>query len=221
MDKKLKNVRIIEDLPRQEKVSIDVLLPLLYEINLIEDETVKSFVKSLLLKASDFWSAPFVDESSSEIYEEEGTTLVNFTKLAVHYVRLIGACYDVSPLEMDMITAAALLQDITSISSDDEFFVYDPLHPYTVDSFFLHSVDMDIKYGGDDDPSCVFIDEDIVGGILRVIRCHMGKKSAIPETHPITYLDMALYVANNIASDVMIKVLNFSQEETEDEDVNG
>jgi len=46
----------------------------------------------------------------------------------------------------------------------------------------------------------LFMQEETIQSILRLVRCHLGPWSPIPETYPITYMDYIVHVADNIAS---------------------
>jgi len=48
----------------------------------------------------------------------------------------------------------------------------------------------------------LFISEENVQSILRLVRCHLGPWSPVPETYPITYMDYIVHLADNIASKV-------------------
>jgi hypothetical protein len=85
------------------------------------------------------------------------------------------------------------------IDGEDSFH-YDPMHPYTVGRLVKQCQEDDIKYASESQSSTVFLSEDIVQSILRLVRCHLGPWSPVPETIPITYMDMIVHMADNIAS---------------------
>jgi hypothetical protein len=58
----------------------------------------------------------------------------------------------------------------------------------------------DKEYGNDSQSSSLFISEESIQTILRLVRCHLGPWSPVPETYPITYLDYIVHIADNIAS---------------------
>ena len=88
---------------------------------------------------------------------------------------------------------------VIKIDGEDSFH-YDPMHPYTVGKFVKKCQEDDKKYASESQSSTLFISEEITQGILRLVRCHLGPWSPIPETIPITYMDMIVHMADNVAS---------------------
>jgi hypothetical protein len=74
------------------------------------------------------------------------------------------------------------------------------MHPYTVGNFIKKLQQDDKKYATENQSSTLFLSEEAVQSILRLVRCHLGPWSPVPETAPITYLDMIVHMADNIAS---------------------
>jgi hypothetical protein len=58
----------------------------------------------------------------------------------------------------------------------------------------------DKKFSSETDSSTLYLSEDIIQSILRLVRCHLGPWSPVPETYPITYLDFIVHIADNVAS---------------------
>ena len=112
--------------------------------------------------------------------------------------------YSLSEDERDIIIAACILHDVTKgIASEDlTSFNYDPMHPYTVGSFISKCQMHDKEYGNDSQSTSLFISEDVAQTILRLIRCHLGPWSPVPETCPITYMDYIVHIADNVASKI-------------------
>jgi hypothetical protein len=76
------------------------------------------------------------------------------------------------------------------------------MHPYTVGKFISFCQEKDKKFASESESSTLFLSEDIVQSILRLVRCHLGPWSPIPETYPITYLDYIVHLSDNIASKI-------------------
>jgi len=190
------------DLIQKENIILD---PLLNEINLIEDESIQSFVRSILLKCDIFWNIPssFSGKYHPPDEHDPGGNVLH-TKRVVRIADIMCDSYSISPEERDIIIAACLLHDITKgIPSEKEgMFHYDPMHPYTVNKFVMNCMEHDREYANDTNSSTLFIAEEIVQNILRLVRCHLGPWSPVPETFPITYMDYIVHISDNIASKV-------------------
>ena len=196
-----------EDTSNQITQEDEYLAPLLEEIGSIDDEGIKSFVRSLLLKASTFWEIPSSFSGRYHPPDEHGPGgNVLHTKRVVRVAEVISDSYALSIEERDLIIAACLLHDITKGIPSEEvgMFQYDPMHPYTVNKFVSDCIRYDKEYANDSHSSTLFISEENVQSILRLVRCHLGPWSPVPETYPITYMDYIVHLADNIASKVHV-----------------
>lgn len=201
---------LLDDILVENKTDVfsqenEMLAPLLEEINLIQDESIVSFVRSVLLKAGVFWTIPssFSDKYHSPDEHGLGGNILH-TKRTTRIAYTICDSYTLSIEEKDVILAACLLHDVTKgIPSEDEtMFHYDPMHAYTVGPFIIKCQSYDKEYGNDSSSTSLFISEDSLQTILRLIRCHLGPWSPVPETYPITYMDYIVHIADNIASKI-------------------
>lgn len=181
----------------------EILEPLLEEIELIEDESIKSFVRSVLLKSELFWVVPASFSEKYHPYDEHGPggNLLH-TKRTVRVASTISDSYSLTQDEKDIVLAACLIHDVTKgiPTENDESFHYDPMHPYTVGPFVISCQQYDKEYGNDGLSSSLFVSEDALQTILRLVRCHLGPWSPVPETYPITYLDYIVHISDSIAS---------------------
>jgi HD superfamily phosphohydrolase YqeK len=196
-----------EDTSSQINQEDEYLAPLLEEIGQIDDEGIKSFVRSLLLKANTFWEIPSSFSGRYHPPDEHGPGgNVLHTKRVVRVAEVISDSYALSVEEKDLIIAACLLHDVTKgiPSEEDGMFQYDPMHPYTVNKFVSDCIRHDKEYANDSHSSTLFISEENVQSILRLVRCHLGPWSPVPETYPITYMDYIVHLADNIASKVHV-----------------
>jgi HD superfamily phosphohydrolase YqeK len=201
---------ILDDILNKEKDSISIeeeafiLKPLIKEIEMISDEGIRSFVRSILIRSNSFWEIPSSFSGKyhpSDEHNVGGNVL--HTKRVVRAAKVISDSYSLTNDERDLVYAACLLHDITKgIKSKDDknSFVYDPMHPYTVGRFVEKCQEHDKKYAGESQSSTLFTSEDTIQSILRLVRCHLGPWSPIPETVPITYLDVIVHISDNIAS---------------------
>lgn len=182
-----------------------LLQPLLEEIEYISDDAIKSFVRSVLLRADKFWTIPSSFSGRYHPADEHGVGgNVLHTKRVVRIANLMSDSYVLSPEERDIVLAACLLHDVckgTRKDGSDEC-KYDPMHPYTVGKLVEYCQQEDKNFANESMSSTLFVSEEIVQSILRLVRCHLGPWSPIPETYPITYLDYIVHLSDNIASKI-------------------
>lgn len=180
-----------------------ILKPLIDEINTIENEGIKSFVRSILYRAEGFWDIPASFSGKHHPPDERSVGgNVLHTKRAVRVGVVLADSYSLSSEERDLITAALLLHDVTKgiKSESSSKYYYDPMHPYTAGSFIKKCQEQDKKYASESQSSTLFISEEDTQTILRLIRCHLGPWSPVPETNPVTYMDMIVHLADSVSS---------------------
>lgn len=170
----------------------EILEPLLEELELIEDSSVRYFVRAILLKANkEFWSIPTSEDHPKDEHGRGGLLL--HSKRVVRAVLTLAIAQERSQYEIDMLIAAAILHDVTHTDG--------PFHPYTVNKLISDTYEFDLKYGEDTNrSSTLYLDESVIEIISRLIRCSHGKWSLVPETVPITSLDWTLHFADAIAT---------------------
>ena len=200
---------ILDEILNKESDSISfeeetkILKPLEEEMEMITDINIKSFVKSILLRAEGFWKIPssFSGKYHPPDEHNEGGNVLH-TKRVLRAAKVISDSYSLSTEERDLVYAACLLHDVTKgvLDKDKGYFHYDPMHPYTVGKFVEKCQQYDKKYAGESQSSTLFITEETVQSILRLVRCHLGPWSPVPETVPITYLDIIVHLSDNLAS---------------------
>jgi hypothetical protein len=181
------------------------------ELNLITDPIIRSFVESVLIKATPFWRSPASlapEMHPPDEYDELGLCL--HTKRVVRVAALLISTYDCSQEDFNCLVAAALLHDITKALSkdrdedDDEEPVvfHDAMHPYTVDNFVNWCRTEDSLTADESQPNTLLIPEEQLFLILRLIRCSHGPWSPIPETIPSSSLEKILHMADLVASTI-------------------
>lgn len=183
----------------------EVLSSLLDEINLIKDDGISSFVRSVLLKADSFWDIPSSFSGKYHPPDEHGPGgNVIHTKRVVRIAKIMADSYALSDEECDILFAACILHDVTKgvLHEDCDSFTYDPMHPYTVGKFVYNCQISDKEHANDGHSTSLFISEDSLQTILRLIRCHLGPWSPVPETYPISYMDYIVHLADNISSKI-------------------
>jgi hypothetical protein len=180
-----------------------ILEPLIEEIELISDDSIRSFVRAILLKADHFWNIPSSFSGKYHPADEHGQGgNVLHTKRVVRIANVMGDSYTLSTEERDIVLAACLLHDVCKgvQDKDDDACRYDPMHPYTVGKLVEKCQKEDKNFANESMSSTLFVSEETVHSILRLVRCHLGPWSPIPETFPITYLDYIVHLSDNIAS---------------------
>jgi HD superfamily phosphohydrolase YqeK len=186
-----------------------ILFPLIDEINLISSSHLKSFVRSVLLKAENFWKIPSSFSDKYHPIDEHGVGgNVLHTKRVVRAAKIISESYVLDVQEKDLVYTAALLHDVTKGKKkpDSEECIYDPFHPYTVEKFIDWCIEEDKKYTSEKSSTTLYLDKDTVNTVLRLIRCHLGPWSPVPETIPSTHAEMIVHLADNIASKLHVIV---------------
>lgn len=178
-----------------------------YEIDLISDPKIRKFVRYLLSHAPVFWKAPatLVPDIHPPDEETAGGLLLH-TKRTVRVAVLLSTTFDISSqTEVDYLIAAALLHDVTKFIYDDkaEQFLFDPMHPYTIDRYVEWSIE-ECLTGNASGDTTIEADADAIVSILRLIRCSHGIWSPIPETVPTTILERALHESDLIASNLHV-----------------
>lgn len=208
--------KILESLMQEEdkeessqafKKESEFLEPLMKEIELINSQPIQYFVRSLLMRAHEFWYAP--SDCSPGMFppdEYRDGGLVTHTKRVVRIASLLAKAYEFNTEETDIVLAAALLHDITKTmrlneDDSDELF-YDPMHPYTVGRFVTNVHEEDRLFGDESQSTVMYIEDAILDSIMRCIRCHLGLQSPVPETVPITMPEMVVHLADLLASKV-------------------
>ncbi len=180
-----------------------ILAPLLDEINLIVDESIRSFVRSILVRGESFWEIPSSFSGKYHPADEHGHGgNVLHTKRVIRIAHYMSESYALTQEEKDIVLTACLLHDLCKgiYDADGNKLKYDPMHPYTVGKFISYCQEKDKKFASESESSTLFLSEDIVQSILRLVRCHLGPWSPVPETFPITYLDYIVHLSDNIAS---------------------
>lgn len=183
-------------------------LMLAEEINLITDPIIKSFVESVLIRASPFWKSPstFIPEvHPPDEYSDGGLCL--HTKRVVRVAALLISTYDCSQEDFNCLIAAAILHDVTKAiartnNEEIEEVFHDTMHPYTVDNFINWCRTEDSLNADDSQPNTLLINEEQMYLILRLIRCSHGPWSPIPETIPSSSLEKILHMSDLIASSI-------------------
>lgn len=179
------------------------LSPLLDEIELISDQAIRFFVRSVLLRADDFWESPAGYAGLHYPPDElaPGGNVLHVKRM-MRIVGIIAKSQDRSGFETDLLFAATLIHDITKARKDiEDNYIYDPMHPYTVDAFVQHCIHEDAKYTMTTNRSTtMYLDDETISQILRYVRCHLGLWSPIPETYPLSTMDWTIHLADHIAS---------------------
>jgi len=191
-----------EFVPQHEKENL-ILEPLLEEIEQIRDENIQSFVRSVLLKADLFWEIPSVfseDYNPPDEHDIGGNVL--HTKRMFRVAQIMCESYIFEEEERDIILSAVLLHAVTKGIMFDSTPTYNEFFPYTVDPFVRQVKRMDELNTAEHESSVLYATDNQVQKILRIVRCHRGPWSPIPETIPLDDMEMVVHLADHVASKV-------------------
>lgn len=181
-----------------------ILAPLLDEINLIHNDSIRLFVRAILCKSEDFWNSPSGPTLEGHPIDEfcVGGNVLH-TKRVFRVVWLFVQSQQRAMDEADLLFAATLLHDVTKMhKTPSGEYIYDYMHSYTVDQL-AESIVQDEEHQDRDYPksSTLYLlgEEENLSILMRLIRCHRGHNSPIPETIPITSLEWTLHLADQVA----------------------
>jgi hypothetical protein len=172
---------------------------------MIEDDSVRQFVRSVLLKANHFWDIPSSFQSDRPLDEliEGGNVL--HTQRVTRIVKLMVDAEGREQYDVDLLLAAALIHDVTKGIEWAGTVIYDPMHPYTLDTFVKRVLEEDSEHINEAGrSSSLYLDDPGIARILRIARCHLGFWSPIPETYPIATPDWILHWADILASQLHV-----------------
>lgn len=185
------------------------LLPLKREISFIENEPIRNFVRAILYSADAFWRAPSTSSKGFHPPDEMvAGGCVLHTKRVVRIARTMCISQERNQHELDILTAAALIHDVTKTHQIKDDFSFDAMHPYTLDHFVAVVMGNEEKHLKDKFKisRALEIDHDDCASILRLVRCHMGPWSPIPETFPITLMEWMMHFADVVATQLHVMV---------------
>lgn len=178
-----------------------LLNPLLPEINQIVDQGTRSLVRAALLRAGLFWDIPSSANPGDHPPDEYGAGgNVLHTARVARMALAMAESFALEPIERDGCLAAALIHDVTKGVDVDDDIQFDVFHPYTVGPFVYAIQDEEKQLpGGYPGSSSLRIDGDMLDQVLRLVRCHLGVNSPIPETVPAHPLEWLLHQADYLA----------------------
>jgi len=212
MDEKTLVDSVFDSFPKNElPLKEDKLSFFSYELEMINDPKIKSFVKSVMKMADPFWISPATMIPGMHPPDEYGPEgLMLHTKRVFRTVALLMATIDLTTEEADCIFAAALLHDITKafwVDDEEKIVSHDAMHPYTVDLIvqMCRQYDEDNNIHPPEDNS-LEIDKMSLEIILRLIRHSHGIFSPIPETIPKNDVENLLATADLIASNIHVLI---------------
>lgn len=190
------------------------LAPLLGEINLIENDAIKSFTRAMLMAVDTFWEAPSSPTGKYHPPDEHGPGGdVLHTQRVVRITKILCESQERDDYERDMLISAALLHDITKCREwTPGVITSDPLHPITVDEVFKKLREKETDQAEESGSVTTDLDYETINRILRVVRCHLGPYSPIPELVPVTPFEMTVHWADNIAAHLH-EVIDFPDED--------
>lgn len=189
-----------------QKLEEAILEPLKEEIDLLIIDSIRQFVCSVLARAPrSFWEAPATDSALLHPIDEHGYGgNILHVKRLVRTTMLLAEAQNFDPIEQDTIIAAALLSTATKLMLIGDRYIVDPMYPYTVDRFIQEVIHEEVRGMSNADSrrhsTSLLIDTPDLEAILRLVRCHLGIFSAIPETYPKTMAEWTLHFADLITA---------------------
>ncbi len=178
------------------------LEPLLEEINWIQNDAIRDFTRTLMLNVTEFWKGPSSVSGKYHPPDEHGPGGdVLHTKRVVRITKILADSQERDEYERDILYSAALLHDITKLRRwDNKKVSSDPMHPLTVDVLFKKVRDGEADSLDEGGSTTSDLDYATISKILRLVRCHLGPWSPIPEVLPVTPFEMTVHWADNIAA---------------------
>jgi HD superfamily phosphohydrolase YqeK len=207
LDKLLKNE--YEVVSRYERENY-ILEPLFEETEFIRNDGIRNLTRALLLNVESFWDAPSAfseDMNPPDEYRQGGAVL--HTKRVFRLAYIMADSYELTEHQKDLVYSAALLHDITrAVPDENGNMTYDPLYPYTVDALMRILRKKDELHASENDSSTLEVDDTDCAIILRIIRCHRGPASPIPETRPVkeNVLEMIVHLADRLATNLHLVI---------------
>ena len=190
------------------------LLPLLGELSLIRDSTIKDFTRAMLLAVDEFWDAPSSVSGKYHPPDEHGMGGdVLHTQRVVAITALLAESQERDQYETDILISAAILHDITKVIRwAPDVVSSDPLHPITVTSLFNKLRKKEEEHTEELGSNTLELDSNTIDQILRLVRCHLGIWGPIPEIIPMTPFEMIVHQADYIAANLH-KIVEFNNVE--------
>lgn len=182
----------------------EILEPLAEELLAIDDESILDFCRSMLYHADpSFWIVPAggMDEDlPPDAHDYRGNVIQ--IKRVVRFCQQLAVAYQLDVEEMDILVAASLLHTITKVVEINDILTFDPFHPYSVDRAVIMRRQADEPDSSDVRSSTLWVENEVLLSILRLIRVQKGIWSPIPETIPETTLEWIFHTATLMAGNV-------------------
>lgn len=183
----------------------EILSPLSLELGLIKDTGVSDFTRSILCKMPDeFWRIHNLSEDPPPDELNEYGNILHIQRM-VRFAWQMGIAQEVDPDELDLLISAAILHTTTRVANRNdvkEETFHQTYHHYGINGLFRWARDYDDKNATDVSSSTLWIEEEQMAYIARLIRVQDGTWSAIPETIPLTNLEWIMHLAELLSSNV-------------------
>jgi len=183
------------------------------ELSLISSDQLKDFVKAVLSRSIYFWDLGVAPQNNldgdilgdlwpTDTYKEGGN-VVN-TQRVVRIFKVLGIAHGLDQEDFDLLIAAALIHAATKYVPDLHTgqCKFDVMYPYTL-GMFVRGIRQDEQINSIEGlPHTLGVDDEDSEIISRIVRCHRGAWSLIPEVQPATSVEMILHMACQIAMDL-------------------
>jgi len=172
------------------------------ELSLIKSHAIQEFVKAVLGRSNILWFVSVAPEDNDDLQNlwpsdcyKPGGELLNIRRV-VRACDVLAESHQLDQEDRDILLAAGFVHSITKYYTDEDGEPkYDPMHPYTVDSYVGALREEEQTTALEGNPHTVLLADETVMQILRVVRCQRGPWSIIPETLPVTLLEILLHTA--------------------------
>jgi hypothetical protein len=172
------------------------------EIALVNSNKMKEFIKAVIGRSSILWFMPVAPDDKDDLQNlwpkdcyKPGGELLNIRRI-VRTCDVLAESHQIETIDRDILLAAAFIHSITKYYSDEDGDAhYDPMHPYTVDTYLGALREEEQTTATEGMPHTIHVNDDTVLQILRIVRCQRGPWSTIPETVPSTLLEILLHTA--------------------------
>lgn len=189
------------------------LYPLLDYVERIESQGINLFTRSALLNAPEsFWNAPSPPDHPED-EQDEGGNLLHVRRVANIVSNLVDLQIG-EPVDTDALLSAALIFKVTQYHDQpDGTYTYDGMYPYTIDSYIVNLRKHDRQKASNGESVSYLIPDELLFQITRLVHCHLGRYSPIPETMPVSAGEWILHTAHMMARnlDYFVEDRNFAE----------
>lgn len=185
----------------------EVLAPLSLELGLINDDGILDFTRSILMKMpEEFWALPNLSDEHPPDEAEEGGNIKHIRRM-VRCAAQMSVAQEVEQHDRDILISASILHTTPQVLNREdnptkhETF-HQTFHQYAIDGLFRWAREEDDKSATDVKSSTLWMDEEQLARVARLIRVQDGIWSPIPETIPLTNLEWIMHLSELLSTNL-------------------